>query len=61
MPGSAADGPAMALKVNVPVAWLGAGGLVHHATVLCEGGRVTYAGPSAPSPPEIGAIELVRW
>ena len=58
MPGSAADGPAMTLKVNVPVAWFGAGGLVHHATVLCEGGRVTYAGPSAAAPPADELLEV---
>jgi hypothetical protein len=28
----------------------GPGALVHHA-VVCEGGRVTYAGPSAAAPP----------
>jgi len=50
VPGSAADGPAMTLKVKVPLAWFGAGTLVHHATVVCGGGRVTYAGPSAAAP-----------
>ena len=58
MPGSAADGPAMTLKVDVPLAWFGAGGLVHHATVLCKGGRVTYAGPSAGAPPAEDLLEV---
>ena len=40
----------MSLKVKVPLAWFGAGALVHHAAVVCEGGRVTYAGPSAAAP-----------
>jgi imidazolonepropionase-like amidohydrolase len=48
----------MSLKVKVPVAWFGAGSLVHHAAVVCEGGRVTYAGPSAAAPPADEFIEI---
>ena len=40
----------MTLKVKAPLAWFGAGTLVHHAAVVCHGGRVTYAGPSAAAP-----------
>ena len=32
------------LTVRAPVAWLGPGGLVEDAQVVCEGGRITYAG-----------------
>jgi imidazolonepropionase-like amidohydrolase len=48
----------MSLKVKVPVAWFGPGGLVHHATVVCDGGRVTYAGPSAAAPPADDFLEV---
>ena len=58
MPGSAADGPAMTLKVKVPLAWFGDGTLVHHGAVVCEGGRVTYAGPSAAAPPADELLEV---
>jgi imidazolonepropionase-like amidohydrolase len=32
------------LTVRAPVAWLGPGGLVEDAQIVCEGGRITYAG-----------------
>lgn len=48
----------MTLKVKVPLAWFGAGTMVHHATVVCEGGRVTYAGPSATAPPADELVEV---
>ncbi len=48
----------MSLKVKVPVAWFGPGALVHHATVVCDGGRVTYAGPSAAAPPADDFLEV---
>jgi imidazolonepropionase-like amidohydrolase len=48
----------MTLKVKVPLAWFGAGTLVHHAAVVCEGGRVTYAGPSAAAPPAAELLEV---
>jgi imidazolonepropionase-like amidohydrolase len=48
----------MSLKVKVPVAWFGPGALVHHATVVCDGGRVTYAGPSAAAPPADDSLEV---
>jgi imidazolonepropionase-like amidohydrolase len=34
------------LSVRATVAWLGPGGIVHDAQVVCEGGLVTYAGPA---------------
>ncbi|HKI28639.1 MAG TPA: amidohydrolase, partial [Actinomycetota bacterium] len=48
----------MSLKVKVPIAWFGAGSLVRHASVVCEGGRVTYAGPSAAAPPAEEFLEV---
>src|SRR5918994_1484389 len=48
----------MSLKVKAPLAWFGVGTLVHHAAVVCEGGRVTYAGPSAASPPAEEFLEV---
>jgi len=48
----------MSLKVKVPIAWFGAGSVVRHAAVVCEGGRVTYAGPSAASPPTDDFLEV---
>ena len=48
----------MSLKVKVPLAWLGPGALIRHATVVCEGGRVTYAGPSAAAPPGDDLVEV---
>jgi hypothetical protein len=57
-PRGAVVGGGPASSASVPVAWFGAGGLVHHATVLCEGGRVTYAGPSAPAPPADELLEV---
>jgi imidazolonepropionase-like amidohydrolase len=32
------------LAVRAPAAWLGPGGLIEDAQVVCEGGRITYAG-----------------
>ena len=32
------------LTVRAPAAWLGPGGLVEDAQIVCEGGRITYAG-----------------
>jgi imidazolonepropionase-like amidohydrolase len=48
----------MSLKVKVQVAWFGPGALVRHATVVCDGGRVTYAGPSAAAPPADDLLEV---
>jgi imidazolonepropionase-like amidohydrolase len=48
----------MSLKIKVPIAWFGPGTLVHHASVVCEGGRVTYAGPSAAAPPGDEFLEV---
>lgn len=48
----------MSLKVKVPIAWFGPGTLVHHAAVVCDGGRVTYAGPSAAAPPADELLEV---
>jgi imidazolonepropionase-like amidohydrolase len=48
----------MTLKVKVPLAWLGPGGLVHHAAVVSDGGLVTYAGPSAAAPSAEEVLEL---
>ena len=48
----------MTLKVKVPLAWFGAGRLIHHAAVVCGGGRVTYAGPSAAAPPADELLEV---
>jgi len=40
----------MTIAFEVPLAWLGAGALVREAAVVCDGGRVAYAGPSASRP-----------
>src|SRR5678815_1447683 len=48
----------MSLRVKVPVAWFGPGALVRHAAVVCEGGRVTYAGPSAAAPHADDLLEV---
>ncbi|HSJ52045.1 MAG TPA: amidohydrolase [Actinomycetota bacterium] len=46
------------LKVKAPLAWLGPGRLVRSAAVVCDGGAITYAGPSAASPPADHRIEV---
>jgi imidazolonepropionase-like amidohydrolase len=48
----------MSLKIKVPIAWFGPGTLVHHASVVCDGGRVTYAGPSAAAPAADDFLEV---
>jgi len=47
----------MSLAIEVPLAWLGSGSLVHDAAVVSDGGRVTYAGPRSSHP---GADEVVK-
>lgn len=34
------------LAIRTPAAWLGPGGFVEDAQIVCEGGRITYAGAS---------------
>lgn len=46
------------LKVKAPLAWFGPGRLVRHAGVVCDGGRITYAGPSAGAPPTDERLEI---
>jgi imidazolonepropionase-like amidohydrolase len=46
------------LKVKAPLAWFGPGHLVRHAAVVCEGGRITFAGPSAGSPASDERVEV---
>ncbi len=46
------------LKVKAPLAWLVAGTLVRHAAVVCDGGRITFAGHSAGSPAADERIEV---
>jgi imidazolonepropionase-like amidohydrolase len=46
------------LKVKAPLAWLGPGSLVRRAAVVCDGGVISYAGPSAASPPAERRIEM---
>jgi imidazolonepropionase-like amidohydrolase len=46
------------LKVKAPLAWFGPGRLVRHAAVVCEGGRIAFAGPSAGSPDADERVEL---
>jgi imidazolonepropionase-like amidohydrolase len=46
------------LKVKAPLAWFGPGRLVRHAAVVCEAGRVSFAGPSAGSPRADERIEV---
>ena len=46
------------LKVKAPIAWFGAGTLVRHAAVVCDGGRVTFAGHSAGAPAADERIEV---
>jgi imidazolonepropionase-like amidohydrolase len=36
------------LSVRAPVAWLGAGRIVHNAQIDCEAGSITYSGPATP-------------
>ncbi|MGZ8606605.1 MAG: amidohydrolase family protein [Actinomycetota bacterium] len=38
------------LKLRAPLAWFGPGRLVRHAAVVCDAGRIVFAGPSAGSP-----------
>lgn len=40
----------MTVAFEAPLAWLGPGALVREAAVVCDGGRVTYAGPNASRP-----------
>ena len=49
----------MTIAFEVPLAWLGAGTLVRDASIVCDGGRVVYAGPrsSAPSADEVTEFE----
>jgi imidazolonepropionase-like amidohydrolase len=46
------------LKVKAPLAWFGPGRLVRHAAVIVEGGMITFAGPSAGSPPADERLEV---
>jgi imidazolonepropionase-like amidohydrolase len=46
------------LKVKAPLAWLGPGRLLRFAAVVCEGGRITFAGPSAGSPPADERVDV---
>jgi imidazolonepropionase-like amidohydrolase len=46
------------LKVKAPLAWFGPGRAVRHVAVVCEGGRITFAGPSAGSPPADERVEV---
>jgi imidazolonepropionase-like amidohydrolase len=46
------------LKVKAPLAWFGSGRVVRHAAVVCDGGRITFAGPSAGAPAAEGRIEV---
>jgi imidazolonepropionase-like amidohydrolase len=46
------------LKVKAPVGWFGPGRLVRHAAVVCEGGRISFAGPSAGAPAADQRIEV---
>jgi imidazolonepropionase-like amidohydrolase len=46
------------LKVKAPLAWFGPGRLVRHAAVVCEGGRISFAGLSAGSPPADERLEV---
>lgn len=46
------------LKVKAPIAWFGPGHLVRHAAVVCEGGRVTFAGHSAGAPAANERVEV---
>jgi imidazolonepropionase-like amidohydrolase len=40
----------MTIAFETPLAWLGAGALVRDAAVVCDGGRVAYAGPRSSAP-----------
>jgi imidazolonepropionase-like amidohydrolase len=46
------------LKIKAPLAWFGPGTLVRHAAVVCDGGRITFAGHSAGSPPADERLEI---
>lgn len=41
----------MSLRIEAPLAWFGPGELARRAAVVCEGGRITYAGPRVGAPP----------
>lgn len=49
---------ASSLKVKAPLAWFGPGRVVRHAAVVAEGGVITFAGPSAGSPPAEERLEV---
>ncbi|MGH2637185.1 MAG: hypothetical protein ACRDHU_13710, partial [Actinomycetota bacterium] len=46
------------LKVRAPLAWFGPGRLVRHAAIVCDGGRITFAGHSAGSPPAAERVQV---
>jgi imidazolonepropionase-like amidohydrolase len=46
------------LKVTAPVAWFGPERLVRHAAVVCDGGRISYAGPWVTAPGADEDIEV---
>ena len=48
----------MSLAIEVPLAWLGAGSLIHDAAVVCEGGRVTFAGSRSGRPEADEVLQL---
>ncbi|HET7929044.1 MAG TPA: amidohydrolase family protein [Actinomycetota bacterium] len=48
----------MTIAFEAPLAWLAAGSLVSDAAVVCDGGRVTYAGPRSSAPHVEERIEL---
>jgi imidazolonepropionase-like amidohydrolase len=49
------------LKVKAPLAWFGPGKLVRHAAVVCEGGRIAFAGHSAGSPIADEVVEVAGF
>ena len=48
----------MTIVFEAPLAWFGVAALVRQAAVVCDGGRVTYAGPSASRPPADEVVDL---
>jgi len=48
----------MSLAIEVPLAWLGAGSLLHDAAVVCDGGRVTFAGSRSSRPRADEVLQL---
>lgn len=48
----------MSLRIEAPLAWFGPGQVVRRAAVVCDGGRIAYAGPRIGAPTADDLLEV---